>query len=499
MALQASISSGQSRATSIQKMKNLVDYGLGIGQAATCVTYGDLATKLNLVATALALPTFDPANDNAGTIRTKINAINTALGLDSDLDVSYDAALSRYWASGGPLTPASQITDTHPQSILVPDGAGGWVSRGVNVLSDGPLGLQTVPTRTNSIRNNSNTGVVAGTPGTMPTNWDTGSAAGLTREIVGTGTEKGVPYIDLKFSGTTVNAGPISIVLEAVSIIAATVGQVWNFSTYCKMVAAPLPPTAVGFRLLESNSGGSTIGTQDMSSAIVPIDALERFSASFTTLQATVAFVRPVIRVSVANATAYDFTIRIAAPQLELGAFTTPPILTTSAAVTRTGNQPKITGLTSQLASGVAGFIKLDLKALQTGAAERIIEFDDGTSSNRFTLIPLLAASAAGLRVLATSGGVAVADYTVWLPALGQMTIVFACGLNFIKARAVGQTDIAADLSGAYPVAMNQIGIGCTPFNVAGTGYQLTQKLALKFGTQNQASFDAMYVLAAAA
>lgn len=488
MALQASISSGQSRATSIQKMKNLVDYGLGIGQAATCVTYGDLATKLNLVATALALPTFDPANDNAGTIRTKINAINTALGLDSDLDVSYDAALSRYWASGGPLTPASQITDTHPQSILVPDGAGGWVSRGVNVLSDGPLGLQTVPTRTNSIRNNSNTGVVAGTPGTMPTNWDTGSAAGLTREIVGTGTEKGVPYIDLKFSGTTVNAGPISIVLEAVSIIAATVGQVWNFSTYCKMVAAPLPPTAVGFRLLESNSGGSTIGTQDMSSAIVPIATLERFSASFTTLQATVAFVRPVIRVSVANATAYDFTIRIAAPQLELGAFTTPPILTTSAAVTRTFNLPKISGLTSQLATGVAGFIKFD--ELVMSQAGRILFINN--SENDQIRIDV---SGSNVRfVVQLPGSVFPAVLTVGPSMVGEQTIAFVATTDFFAARRVGSAQVT-DTSGSYPTGMQYVDLG-----FSGGRYGMLSKLGLSFtGPFNQAKMDAMYALALAA
>ena len=53
--------------------------------------------------------------------------------------------------------------------------------------------------RTNSIRNNTMVGAVVGTPGTIPTNWQVfTNVTGLTRQIVGTGTENGITYIEVK-------------------------------------------------------------------------------------------------------------------------------------------------------------------------------------------------------------------------------------------------------------------------------------------------------------
>jgi len=58
------------------------------------------------------------------------------------------------------------------------------------------------PQRTNSIRNSTMVGAVAGNPGTLPTNWNVSGAVGLTRTIVGVGTELGLQYVDFRFNGT---------------------------------------------------------------------------------------------------------------------------------------------------------------------------------------------------------------------------------------------------------------------------------------------------------
>ena len=56
--------------------------------------------------------------------------------------------------------------DTHAQAINALNSGGSYLSYPANVPVRTDLGLQTVPTRTNSIRNNSMVGAVAGTPGT---------------------------------------------------------------------------------------------------------------------------------------------------------------------------------------------------------------------------------------------------------------------------------------------------------------------------------------------
>src|SRR4029077_4515010 len=60
-------------------------------------------------------------------------------------------------------------------------------------------GLLIEETRTNVIKNSTMAGAVAGTPGTNPTFWQVGlSTTGFTQQIVGTGTENGIAYIDYR-------------------------------------------------------------------------------------------------------------------------------------------------------------------------------------------------------------------------------------------------------------------------------------------------------------
>jgi hypothetical protein len=90
---------------------------------------------------------------------------------------------------------------------------------------------------TNFIRNNTMAGAVAGTPGTIPTNWSISGDAGITREIVGTGTSNGITYIDIRYSGTTPAVGGLNnINLDSLTAAAAVNGQSWTFLSYFAIV-----------------------------------------------------------------------------------------------------------------------------------------------------------------------------------------------------------------------------------------------------------------------
>jgi hypothetical protein len=78
--------------------------------------------------------------------------------------------------------------------------AAGWWSFASNLPRITNQGLLVEEARTNSIRNNSMQGAVAGTPGTLPTNWSESRAAGLTQTVVGTGTQNGIDYIDIRLN-----------------------------------------------------------------------------------------------------------------------------------------------------------------------------------------------------------------------------------------------------------------------------------------------------------
>jgi hypothetical protein len=188
------------------------------------------------------------------------------------------------------------------------------------------------PQRTNSIRNSTMVGAVAGTPGTLPTNWVNSQTAGLSRQIVGVGTENGLPYIDFRFFGTTNTGDGIRIDLETGTSIAAATGQTWAYSLYAKLISGTIPTTS--FVFFERNAGGSAVTSGGV--AFLPTSTLSRFNSTRTLSGGvTVAFVQTSLSITTANATAYDFTIRIAAPQMELGAYASTFIPTTTAAVTR--------------------------------------------------------------------------------------------------------------------------------------------------------------------
>jgi hypothetical protein len=176
-------------------------------------------------------------------------------------------------------------------------------------------------------------GAVAGSPGTLPTNWIT-SPVGLTQTIVGIGTENGLPYIDFRFNGTATGTD-LTIGFESVTGIVASNGQTWANSSYLKVIAQPNPPVSYNLNIVERTAAGVLVATGG-SAALSLTSSLNRFSFVRTLSGgATVERVQPRVVATLTNGAAYDFTIRIAAPQMELGAYATTWVPTTTAAVTR--------------------------------------------------------------------------------------------------------------------------------------------------------------------
>jgi len=203
--------------------------------------------------------------------------------------------------------------------------------------------------RTNIIRNNTMVGAVAGTPGTLPTNWSvgTGGLTGITREIVGTGTESGITYIEVRLSGTPSGAGTYLFVTETSTGVAALNAQTWTNSAYFKLQAGSLAGvTAVRLYFQENNSGGGYLTEQNIAITNPTSAALstQRASATRTLNQATTAFLQTGFNLQLSGA-AIDITLRIGLPQLELGAFATSVIPTTTTALTRSADVASVNTL----------------------------------------------------------------------------------------------------------------------------------------------------------
>ena len=210
------------------------------------------------------------------------------------------------------------------------------------------LGLLVEEARTNSIRNNTMVGAVAGTPGTNPNLWQyvTAQSNGLTVSIVGTGVENGINYIDYRFNGTTV-ASPNAISFGFDSTTAAT-GQTWTNSLYWKLAGGTTTGvTAWHIGVIELTAvGGFVTGANYSQTAPSSAALITQRPAATRTFSGgvTVGQSQMTLSLSVSGSTAIDFTIRIGLPQMEQGAFATSPILTSGATATRSADVASIDG-----------------------------------------------------------------------------------------------------------------------------------------------------------
>lgn len=289
--------------------------------------------------------------------------------------------------------------------------------------------------RTNSIRNPRCEGAVAGTPGTAPTNWALfGNGAGLSWNVVGSGTENGLPYVDLRLSGTS--SSIIQPLIRADQVYpVASVGQAWTYSNYMRVVAGSLTGISnVQQFITEWTSGGAFLNQQ---LATVSVSAaFNRQAVTFTLAQATVGQAGSQIGFTPQIGVAIDCTFRIAAPQLELGAFTSSPILPpagTPGASTRGTDLISATLASLGIAaSGVctALWSGLIYETPATAGEQTILNVSDGSNNNRYRLINEIGSGNIG--VIRTNAGAQTGAYVTLTPR--PTNAIFRCGISIDAA-----------------------------------------------------------------
>lgn len=255
-------------------------------------------------------------------------------------------------------------------------------------------GLFIEESRTNSIRNNTMVGAVAGTPGTLPTNWTiSGSGTGtLTRTVVGTGTANGITYADIRFSGTTSTTNFVVAFEPTAGAPAASSGQTWTGSVYLALVGGAITNiSAIRAVQLTGRTGAGAATTDSFNSGdqkAVLTGTLQRYLHSATLANATTVGLQPGVAVAFASGVAIDITLRIGLPQLEQGAFATSVIPTTTTALTRSADVASVNTLSSWY-NATEGTLFADVTITYTvpsGSFPVSAAFTDGTVNNAIQL-----------------------------------------------------------------------------------------------------------------
>lgn len=331
-------------------------------------------------------------------------------------------------------------------------------------VTGAPLGYLCEETSTNHVRNSTMVGVVIGSPGTLPTNWSL-ATAGLTRTVVDVGVESGVPYVDVRLSGTA-TSGLAQMMLDANTAIAASASQAWTQSVYMRLVGGSLAnvsSVAVGVTYRDAGGAGLASGA---TSYAVSGGALRTQRATHTaTSPASTAYAQGIINISVVNGAAVDITLRIGAPQLEQKAFATSYIPTAGAAVTRQPDALRCSTLASQAWFNQAeGSVVVRARRYHVTASGGLCEWANGSVTNRvLTLMRTNRQSAVEItNASATTGATCLTTH--------------GASDEFRAASAVGPSGNAISLNGgAVGVGGSApVGSGYTTFDIGRTAWEAT-------------------------
>ena len=399
-------------------------------------------------------------------------------------DIARDFRRGMSWGANNPLT------TTHAQSIYADNVSGGYqaFAAGVPVITD--KGAQTVPTRTNLIKNPSAAGAtdgVIGSGGVLPTGWSTGSSSfsSVTRTVTQM-TRNGLSGIAIRYQiVATAGAQVLFDRFGSTADVALAGSTAYWISFFSEVIAGSVTGVSMYANITQFDAASAL--TADTYGTTVPVPTgWSRYGLGWTTAASTTK-AEARFRFTTDAAGTYDFTVFLAWPQIETGSFATPPIADASATTTDTINGDQtIIDLTGKLASGVrfiwSGVIR---QPSVSGASNRVFEINDGTADNRVSLIH----SSGNLYLDMVAGGVSQASLNLGPWASGLQTIVGVAGTDYVMGQRIGGTAPSADTSATYPTGMSKAALGGVGYDATGNTYETASLLAIGFGPQNASTF----------
>lgn len=274
--------------------------------------------------------------------------------------------------------------------------------------------------RTNSIRNPRGEGGSA--PSTLPTNWAVETAAGLTTEFLSSQVINGVDTVTLRISGTA-SGTSYSLLFESPTQIVAAALQAWAASLHARLDAAPVPPTSHQLRIVPRTAAGAGIAGGITSQTLALTGTLARYTHATSSIGSSVSTARVTAdyRAALTSGVAYDWTLTLGWPQIELAASSAstvlPPVGTPGAS---TRGADLVTAALASLGIGANGACTLLWSGVLPSAVATtgVIQIDDGGNNNRYVVYAVSGGTELRLRrqIAAAASEVTMGNYTASTP-----------------------------------------------------------------------------------
>jgi hypothetical protein len=302
-------------------------------------------------------------------------------------------------------------------------------------------------TRSNRIRNPRAEGALAGTPGTLPTNWTlTGLPAGISYSVVGINTVSGVQCLRIRVNGTPAATATARLEYETASTIPAANGQAWAGSAFLRLHAGAQTNLGLALRIMGLDAALAALNT--ISTAVTLTTTLTRQAAVTTIASASATYATSDLLLSFTLNQAVDCTFDIGWPQTELGSFASSPILPTAGTpAVSTRNADLLMATLASLGIGANGactvlFWGILPQASPASVDQNLVSIDDGTVNNRYRMFNV--AGGAGINVGRSTAGTGLTSLA------GTMT----AGTAFKAGMSVdGAGRVAGSFNGAAAVA----------------------------------------------
>ena len=190
-----------------------------------------------------------------------------------------------------------------------------------------------------------NSSMAGATGSVLPTNWASGSVSGLTYTISSASTVQGLRSIEWTVSGTALSDGDLWLACEPMvsGSVVAQIPSEYVGSMYCAKVSGTINAGMVLQTLTQNFINGAVQETKTKDLAAVTGQTFVRIEPNSVKTDVDLEN-RVNLRLyqSIASGEVIDFTIRVAAPQVEAGVTASPFISTVSGAVSEVRGRPSI-------------------------------------------------------------------------------------------------------------------------------------------------------------